>query len=163
LILVIGCGSKKIEPVDLIWTDFAQIQRTFPRAPEPIFLYISQDDCQWCDHMDSLVYSRPEIASYLNEHYLSVNIDIDRDLPILINNKPYDYYELFDLLKIQALPAYYFFDSTGQIMGMMDSAMPLLTFKRLLVYVENRHFMRTRWEDFLKLPEADVDTAYGEF
>jgi thioredoxin-related protein len=162
-VLVLECGPKKLEPVDLNWTDFTDIQATFPRAPRPVFLYISQDNCEWCEHMDSLVFTRPEIAHYLNDYYMSVNINVDQDMPITVNNKPYHYQEFFRLLQIRALPAYYFFDSTGQILGIMDSAMPTLTFKRLLVYVENRHFMRTTWEEFLRLPEADIDTVYGVF
>ncbi|HUV29547.1 MAG TPA: thioredoxin fold domain-containing protein [Acidobacteriota bacterium] len=162
-VLMTGCGSDEPGSAELVWTDLAEMQAEFPQAPRPLFLYISQDNCPWCEQMESLILPRPEIVAYLNEHYIPVNINLDRDLPVTINDRQYTRRQLFDLLKIEGIPAYYFFDSTGQILGMMDSAMPLTTFKRLLIYVENRHFMRTPWVDFLKLPEADVDTAWGVF
>lgn len=161
--LLIGCEKKKAEPGQVNWTEFSEIQANFPRTGLPLFLYVSQNACQWCEQMDSTIFIRPEIADHLNQNYLCVNINTDEDLPITINNKQYNYRELFKLLHMREIPAYYFFDAEGKPIGVLNSAMHVKTFKQLLVYVKNRHFFRTRWEDFVKLPEADVDTVWGEF
>ncbi|UCC43617.1 MAG: DUF255 domain-containing protein [Candidatus Zixiibacteriota bacterium] len=160
---LLGCTKKQVEPVDLVWTDFAEVQPTFPRCQRPVFLYVSQNACEWCEHMDSLVFARPEIARHLNENYINVNINVDLDLPVTIQGKLYHYQEFFNLLNMREIPAYYFFDTDGRPIGVLSSAMPVKTFKQLLVYVKNRHFYRTRWEDFLKLPESNLDTVWGEF
>ncbi len=164
LLIVTGCSEKKLEPVDVNWTEWKEIEATFPLGgSKPIFLYISQNACQWCDQMDSTIFVRPEIAHHLNNEYINININVDEDLPVTIGGKVFNYQELFNLLSMREIPAYYFFDTTGLPIGVLNSAMHVNTFKRLLIYVKNRHFGRTRWEDFMKLPEAEIDTIWGIF
>ena len=44
---------------------------------KPIFLSIGYSSCHWCHVMERLVFSNPEIARYMNEHF--VNIKVDRE------------------------------------------------------------------------------------
>jgi thioredoxin-related protein len=155
-----GTGSRMDT---LIFADFSLVSPTFPAAPEPIFLYLHQNNCSFCEEMETNVLSRPEIARHINERYIPVDINIDEDMPVTIMGRKYDLIHLRQLLKPHGFPAYYFFDRDGKLIGMLDSAMPVKTFKQLLIYVDKRHFMKTPWQEFLKLPEADVDTVWGEF
>jgi hypothetical protein len=47
------------------------------REDKPIFLSIGYSSCYWCHVMERLVFSNPEIARYMNEHF--VNIKVDRE------------------------------------------------------------------------------------
>jgi uncharacterized protein YyaL (SSP411 family) len=59
----------------------------YPWAPEAfekakrekklIFLSIGYSSCYWCHVMERLVFTNPEIAKYMNEHF--VNIKVDRE------------------------------------------------------------------------------------
>lgn len=59
----------------------------FPWGPEAfakakkekklIFLSIGYSSCYWCHVMERLVFTNPEIAQYMNEHF--VNIKVDRE------------------------------------------------------------------------------------
>src|ERR1044071_4690754 len=42
-----------------------------------IFLSIGYSSCYWCHVMERQVFSNPEIARYMNEHF--VNIKVDRE------------------------------------------------------------------------------------
>lgn len=44
---------------------------------KPIFLSIGYSTCYWCHVMERLVFSNPEIAAQMNEHF--VNIKVDRE------------------------------------------------------------------------------------
>ena len=44
---------------------------------KPIFLSIGYSSCHWCHVMEKKVFSDPEIARYMNEHF--VNIKVDRE------------------------------------------------------------------------------------
>ena len=44
---------------------------------KPIFLSIGYSSCYWCHVMERLVFENPEIARYMNEHF--VNIKVDRE------------------------------------------------------------------------------------
>jgi uncharacterized protein YyaL (SSP411 family) len=40
-----------------------------------IFLSIGYSSCYWCHVMERLVFSNPEIAKYMNKHFVSVKVD----------------------------------------------------------------------------------------
>jgi len=44
---------------------------------KPIFLSIGYSSCHWCHVMEKKVFSNPEIARFMNEHF--VNIKVDRE------------------------------------------------------------------------------------
>jgi uncharacterized protein YyaL (SSP411 family) len=47
------------------------------KEDKPIFLSIGYSACHWCHVMEKKVFSNPEIARYMNEHF--VNIKVDRE------------------------------------------------------------------------------------
>jgi uncharacterized protein YyaL (SSP411 family) len=60
----------------LDWTDEA-----FKRAKEenkPILLDISAVWCHWCHRLDQDTYSVPEIAGYIESHFIPIRVDTDK-------------------------------------------------------------------------------------
>ncbi|MGI6084111.1 MAG: thioredoxin domain-containing protein [Acetivibrionales bacterium] len=61
-------------PVDWFpWSDEA-----FQKAKsedKPIFLSIGYSTCHWCHVMESESFEDPEVADYLNEHFISIKVD----------------------------------------------------------------------------------------
>ena len=163
--LVLGAcsGTEKHLDDKLEWTSFEDVQATFPIADKPIFLYISQNNCQWCQKMETEILTRPEVAWYLNEHFRFVNINVDEDLPVVIRGKEYDRAAFWDLFNIEGLPAYFCFDRRGQVNGVHFGTPDLRTFKQFLVYVNTGQFGKTPWLQWVKRPEAQLDTLYGIF
>jgi thioredoxin-related protein len=157
-LVLVGCGgNRSAANATLEWLPFDSVQATFPAAPKPMFLYVSQAGCDHCQAMDSLVFGRPEVAHYVNESFTAVKVDINMDMPIVVQDSLFSEDEFRRLLSIQGIPAYYFFDEEGRILGVLDSEMGLLTFKRMLVYIREGHFFQTAWSDFLRLPEASEE------
>ncbi len=163
-IAAVGCGDNEpVENVTLEWLPFDSVQAAFPVAPKPLFLYVSEDGCDHCANMDTLVFNRSEIARFVNENFTAVRVDVNIDLPIFVRDSLLTEREFRKLLGIEGIPAYYFFDVNGRILGVLKSEMDPLTFKRMLVYVGEQHFFRTPWERFLDLPEASEDAIDDRF
>ncbi len=166
VLLIAGCGPAKHLDDKLDWQKIGTVAANFPAAPQPgskpIFLYFSQNNCHYCAAMDSL-FERSEVAWYINEHFLPVNVNVDTDLPLYVGRDTLDYARLFKIFKMDGFPAYYFFDTTGHLMGMLERSMDLVHLKRSLVYVNDGHFGKLSWEDFLKLPDVPKDTVRGIF
>jgi len=164
VLLLTGCGGRsEVGEVTLQWQPFENIQASFPSAPKPLFLYISQGGCDHCEHMDSAVFSRPEVARYVNTNFTPVKVDIYMDTPLKVRDSMLTEPEFRKLLSIRGIPAYYFFDTDGRVIGVLDSEMELLTFKRMLVFIREGHFFRTPWERFMKMPQAGeeaIDKAF---
>jgi len=157
-----ACGPEKHLEDKMQWHGYKEIEGTFPKGPGPVFLYISETGCENCENMKQYVFSRPEIAWFLNTNYFSVKLDVVTDLPVKIGAKLYDR-EAFHELFSNRVPSYYFFDTTGQVKGLFQGDMDLMSFKKLLKYVHAGHFGKTLWEDYLKTKEAETDTVPGVF
>ena len=147
-------APAKATPLTIQWVPFDSVRAAFPVAPKPLFLYISQTGCDFCDYMDTAVYSRPEVARFVNEKLTPVRVDIYKDTPIRVRDTVLTEAEFRKLLSIQGIPAYYFFGIDGRILGVLDSQMDLHKFKQMLVYIGDGHFFRTRWNDFILMPSA---------
>jgi thioredoxin-related protein len=156
-------GASKTVAEKVNWLPFDSVQKTFPVAPKPLFLYISQKGCDHCDHMDTAVFNRPEIARYVNENLTPVRVDIYLNTPLKVRDSLMDERAFRQLLSIVGIPAYYFFDTTGRVIGVLDSSMDLLTFERMLVFVREGHFFRTPWEKFMTMPEASETAIKKSF
>lgn len=66
--------DKKVQ-----WVDWGE--EAFGRAgreDKPILLGISAVWCHWCHVMDHTTYSDPEVADYINEHFIPIRVDNDR-------------------------------------------------------------------------------------
>jgi len=45
------------------------------REEKPIFLSVGYSTCYWCHVMERKVFSDPEIAAYMNAHFVSIKVD----------------------------------------------------------------------------------------
>lgn len=159
-----GCGlSDKHVDDQLTWTEYDAVAASFPIADKPIFLYISQDNCHYCTDMEENIFTRPEIAWYLNENFRFVNINVDKHLPVSIGGKEYTYEKLWKFFNIEGLPTYFCFDENGRVNGILHGIQDVKTFKQFLKYVTSGQFGQTRWADWLLSDQGRVDTLFGYF
>jgi uncharacterized protein YyaL (SSP411 family) len=61
-------------PIDW-WPWCAEALATAKRDNKPIFLSIGYSSCHWCTVMEGEAFSDPEIADYLNTHFLPIKVD----------------------------------------------------------------------------------------
>ena len=45
------------------------------RLNRPVLLYVGSDNCEWCEMMDTAVYSDPALASLINSRFVPVRVD----------------------------------------------------------------------------------------
>lgn len=72
----------KPSPADVsptvVWQDWsAQTFATAQELDRPILLSINAVWCYWCHEMDKGAYSDPDVARFLNEHFVPVRVDTD--------------------------------------------------------------------------------------
>ena len=61
---------------------------TAEESPKKIFIDVYTDWCGWCKRMDKATFQRPEVATYMNEHFYNVKFNAEQkeDIEILGNN-----------------------------------------------------------------------------
>jgi thioredoxin-related protein len=113
--------------------------------------------------MDTTVFNRPEIARYLNARFTPVRVNPYRDLPMEVNGSLMSGEEFRRILDVRATPCYYFFSRFGDLAGLFQNRMPPMLFKRMLIYIQDGHFGRTPFADYITLPEASDEAIISRF
>jgi tetratricopeptide (TPR) repeat protein len=66
--------------VDVTWrTDYNAARREAAAKNLPLFLDFSTEQCHWCKRLDASTFRDPAIIGVLNEHYIPLKLDGDRD------------------------------------------------------------------------------------
>jgi thioredoxin-related protein len=163
----IGCGESYKTPSDIkdtvAWLDSRSALPVFPFGTNYIYLYFHSDQSKICESMMKRVFSRPEIIKYMNKHFTSISVMPDSIETVEFMGEEITAVELIEVLKVGGYPAHYFFTSAGELKGARMGYIPLGEFKQLLKYFAEGYVEKVDFGAFRQMPEAKLDTVYGEF
>ncbi len=167
LVLLIACGKDYKTPADIkdkvAWLDAVSALPQFPFGTNPIYLMFHSVDCPVTKDMREKIFSRPEIIKYLNEHFTCISvipekIDSVRFVGEVVTGK-----RLLEAFKVEGYPSHYFFNAQGYLTTAHTGFIELRVFKQLLKYIAEGYIEKYDLPVFLKMPEAQMDTVWGEF
>ena len=84
-------------------------EEAFAKAAEEekhVFVDSYTDWCYWCKVMDKETFTDPEIAAYLNEEFIPIKADMEKDFGIEVAMK----------FRVRAFPSLLYFNPQGQIL-----------------------------------------------
>jgi uncharacterized protein YyaL (SSP411 family) len=93
------------------------------REGKPVFLLISAVWCYWCKYFERNALETPEVADYLNRHYVSVFVDHDRRMDVARRH-------------LRGLPMVVLFDPDGRVRQSFAGALRKEDFLSVLKRVE---------------------------
>lgn len=104
---------------NLNWVEAYEEAQTLSKAQsKPIMLMYTMTGCLACKYMKEEVFTKPEIADYINKHFIPVEMDID--------------FDRIKGLKVYGTPTFYFHWDTKHIVKMiMGGVRPDAFLKRL--------------------------------
>jgi thioredoxin-related protein len=85
-----------------------------------VFLHFTAEWCYFCEVMDKETFQDPEIISSLNENFISIKVDYNRET------------RTSDLYRITGLPDTIFIAQDGQIIGRRPGYIPPELLKRII-------------------------------
>ncbi|MDE6515199.1 MAG: DUF255 domain-containing protein, partial [Bacteroidales bacterium] len=56
-----------------------------------IFVDVYTDWCGWCKRLDATTFANPEIIKYMNEHFIAVKLNAERQDTVVINGQAFVY------------------------------------------------------------------------
>ena len=68
--------------------DYADALEESKSSGKPMLVMIGQENCNYCFFMKSQVFTHPEVARFVNERFVAVELDLNDD-PIPPKLKPY--------------------------------------------------------------------------
>jgi len=135
----------------------------FPFGTDPIYIYFHTERSPYCVDTKELIFKRPEIIEYINEHFTSIIVEPDSLKTVNFAGQEISIRKFLKDLQVEGLPSHYFFNYKGEIKGARTGYIRLLEFKQLLKYTAEGYIEKQSFNSFRISDEAELDTVWGEF
>lgn len=89
-LLLFTCTLSAQQVDWLTWDDAIAITKNEGNTKK-VFIDVYTDWCGWCKKMDKDTFQNPEVAAYMNEHFLMVKMDGEGKEPLDFNGKTFKY------------------------------------------------------------------------
>lgn len=114
-------SSTKVKAIEWHSYDDGMARGKFEK--KKVFLHFTAEWCYYCGVMEKETFKDPAIISSLNENFVSIKVDFDRE------TKTSDFY------RVRGLPDTIFIAKDGQIMGRRPGYIPPDLLKRILISI----------------------------
>ena len=98
------------------------------------------DWCGWCKKMDADTYSNEEVLDYLDEHFVMVKLNPEKDGDVTFMGQSYPAGQFAQSAGVTGYPATGFFDDKGEFIGLQPGYIPAENFMQLLQYVVAKEY-----------------------
>jgi thioredoxin-related protein len=103
-VTLVSVGSLQAQEIN--WRhDFRAAQREAQESGKPLFLDFGTQQCHWCQQLDATTFRVPAVARLLNDNFIPVNVDGNRDR------------ELTGKLGVQSFPTLVMLDPAGRVIN----------------------------------------------
>ncbi len=135
-----AANGKKSRPASKVrWVSYQEGLRRSKDEGKKVFLNFYADWCHYCKVMEEKTFRDNAVAAYLNDHYIPIQVDSDRQQKIA---KEY---------KVQGLPTTYFLGADGGSIGSQPGYIPPDLMLPLLQFIHTDSF---KTMDFQKFQEG---------
>jgi thioredoxin-like negative regulator of GroEL len=123
-------------------TDYNKARQEASEKNRPILIDFGTENCMWCKRLDATTFRDPTVVGVLNEKFIPLRIDADRDKP------------LADVLRIQNFPTCVVAAPDGRILATQEGFMEPLRcnelLQRALASVSNPEWMTRDYQEAVK-------------
>ncbi len=139
VLLIVGSISGQ----EVRWrTDYNAARREAVEKSLPLFLDFGTENCFWCKKLDGTTFRDPSIAGLLNERFIPLKVDANRESA------------LADALHIQSYPTLVVAASDGKIIGTLEGYLEANRLQdhlqRVLAGLSNPEWMNRDYADATK-------------
>jgi thioredoxin-related protein len=120
------------------WYDYKEARALGKSQEKKVFLYFRSDNCTYCRQMEKETLSAPEVARFLNRHFISARIDTDRNPKVSAQ------------YRVVGLPTSYFISDDGARIGGLPGFQPSDRFLAFLRFLQTDSYREMSFTEFLK-------------
>ncbi len=134
------------------WMDIDDALRLAEQENKKIFIDLYTDWCSWCKKMDANTFQKPDIASYINEHFIPVKFNAEQKSEISYQNQVYKYVnygrrgyhqlaaELSKSLGKLSFPTIIFLDENQNVIQPIPGFQDPKSFEVIMHFIGDDHF-----------------------
>lgn len=160
LVLVALTVVLQAQSEGMTWVTFEEaVEMKDNGDTRPVFIDVYTDWCGWCKRMDATTFNNPEVAAYMNEHFINVKLDGEYKEDIEFKGTTFKfvekgrrgYHELAATLLQGKLsyPTVVFLDKEFNLVQPLPGYRGPQDFLPIANYIGGEHYKTTPWEEFL--------------
>lgn len=152
---ILGYAQEKIQWMTI---EEAYALTTTEESPKKIFIDVYTDWCGWCKRMDKATFQRPEVATYMNEHFYNVKFNAEQkeDIEILGNNFKFiaqgnrGYHELAAALLNgkMSYPTVLFMNGKFEMLSPVPGYQEVTAFLKIAHFFGDDDYLATQWASY---------------
>jgi thioredoxin-related protein len=156
----LGCGEReRADSAINSWVEFNEGMTLAAKEGKPVVVDFYTSWCKWCKVMDEKTFSRPEIARYLNEHFVSIRLNAEsKSDRLTFDGRTFTPVELTRHFGIRGFPSLAYLDTEGKLITVVPGYIPPETFLPMLKYIHKECYkQQMSFEEFMKRQEDCTD------
>ena len=134
----------------LVWTSFDEGMDRARREDLPVLVDVYTDWCGWCKTMDSKTYGDEKVAKYLNERFVLIKLNPEKDGTITYKGKIYEASYFSQAIGVNGYPATAFFESNEDLVTLVPGFVNAVEFLKILEFIGDKYYQKMTYPDFLK-------------
>jgi len=135
-----AAGGKTTATAKIRWYPFEEGFSRSQREGKKIFLNFYADWCHYCQVMEEKTFRDNAVAAYLNDHYIPIQVDSDRQPKIT------------EQYRVEGLPATFFIAADGTSIGSQPGYIPPEVMLPLLKFIHTDSYRKMDFETFQERP-----------
>jgi thioredoxin-related protein len=136
-IFLYACFSDSVSSTERIkWISYNEGMTAGGKEGKKIFLSFYADWCTFCAKMDKETFKDPAIVKYLNEHFINIKIDTEKENEIARKHF------------VRGLPMTWFLESNGDKISSLPGYIPPDMFLQILKYIETDSYKKMTFKEY---------------
>ena len=134
----------------LNWHAFDEGMKKAKAENKQVLVDVYTDWCSWCKVMDEKTYTDPRIVKVLNDKFVLVKLNPEKDGPVLFNGKSYGADQFAQGIGVTGYPATAFIESNEKLITMVPGYLKADEFLPILEYIGDKKYNEISFDDFVK-------------
>ena len=130
------------------WLHFSNGLFEANKKGKPVLVDFTAAWCTWCKKMDEDVFSKSDVEKILNENFICIKVDTEKNETIKYNNENMTTEMLMKKLNITGLPTFMFMDKKGKVIAIQSGYVKKDEFKIILKYIYTSSYEKMTYKAF---------------
>lgn len=122
---------------DVEWNSYDEALQRSKDENKKIFLNFYASWCRYCKAMDQQTFTDPSIVGYLNDHFISVKVNVEKERDVAA------------LFRISPLPDTWFVAEDGEPIGNRPGFLKAEELLPILKFIQTDSYLKMSYADFL--------------
>lgn len=124
----------------LTWYSFDEGVSKAQKENKQVLVDFYTDWCGWCKEMDKTTYSDRDVISYLNDKFVVIRLNPEKDGTLKFGDKQFKNMEFSLGVGVNGYPATLFMESDYEILQLVPGYMPAETFMYYIGFFGDRWY-----------------------